>query len=115
MCKRTGFTVDLDVYMLADPDEEGAGSNLTIFDAFTGQTFSNVKYIYWDSTPSAWDPSHGDIVWSWIDQTNGVIYGRMNGDTETTSPVYACDDQGLHYRDWDIRNGLVKKIGPLHL
>lgn len=83
-----------------------------IVDLHSGTTYADVWILRFDSTPTAYDNTKGDYVFTW-DSTNHILTVRLNGHYGSARVIEDCFQGNLRGRTWDIRNGLVKTIGPL--
>lgn len=84
---------------------------LDIVDLFSGANYADVYTLQFDSTPTAYDSTKGDFVFTW-DSTNHILTVRLNGHTGTQRYIELCQSGNLLGRNNDFRNGLLKIIGP---
>lgn len=81
-------------------------------DVFSGTVYTDVWELEFDSTPTPYDSSKGDYVFTW-NSTTHVLRVRLNGHTGNQRFLELCQGGNLLGRTMDCRNGLVKTIGAL--
>lgn len=86
-------------------------SFLDVYDLHTNQLWTNVWTLFFDSVPSAYDPSWGDYVFVWDEGSRSLII-RLNGFTGNQDWLTRCVSGILKKRNMDVRNGSIKVLGP---
>jgi len=101
-CTKTGFASGRDVYTLEDFDLDVEDLRS---DTGTGipPVYTHVRTLVFDSTPTAYDPVHGDFKFTYNAATRTLTI-RLNGYTGTKG---VCQDDGT-YHVWHYNNGLLK-------
>ena len=87
-------------------------AGLEITDLTTGITYSDVQYLWFDSTPSAYDPLQGDYVFQWFDEPNRILLVRLNGFTGNRDFLTRCVSGLLKKSNLVFSNGLAKMPDP---
>lgn len=75
-------------------------------------TYTDVYTLRFDSTPTAYDSTKGDFVFSWDSGTHTLTV-RLNGHTGMRRYLEVCQNGNLLGSTQDFKNGLLKTIGPL--
>ncbi len=87
--------------------------NLSFTDAATATTHNQIRRINWISTPTAYDPTKGDVIVTY-DAATRVLNVRLNGQTNIWSPVFGCSSNQHQFRDLNFQNGMLKTVSALH-